>query len=591
MNRREAIKQIAGAGTLSVLSLTAHGENSNKENSKETRRSEALEKNEIKFWLETSLKRVYPTSPPGSAQPLSLLAARNEKISFQACFRNLKTNSVRMRCEVVGAEDCKAQVRRVGFVPLRNFNTYVPKDELEGIGFIPGLCPDPLYPEITANIGPEGNGVFWISLTIPEIGKVGARDLKVRFTLEDEFAYTDFVRPKPWSVELPVQVDVRSLVLQPRKDFPVTQWISADSIWEWYKIEPCGERFWELADAYIGDVVAHNVDVIYTPIFNNRHEILVRPAQLLRVKRTAPDSYEFDFTDVRRWVKIALKHGANYIEWPHFFTPAPTSGKYPQRIFERDAKKIGALLWPPEISATSETYRKFLEQFIPQSKQFLEAEKIFDKSLFHCADEPDGDVQIADYRKARALLKELAPWMKVIDAMSDTRFATEKLTDMPVPSIVTAPEFTKANCPAWAYFCCGPRDRYLQRLLDTPLPKIRMAGWLFYKLGAKGFLHWGHNYWFVFCSSTMGDPFSDSSLGYWPGLPYGDPFVVYPGTNGPIDSIRWEVFSESLQDYALLQSAGIKPDDPMFSSLKDYQEFPKTENWLAEARRKILMKL
>ena len=39
----------------------------------------------------------------------------------------------------------------------------------------------------------------------------------------------------------------------------------------------------------------------------------------------------------------------------------------------------------------------------------------------------------------------------------------------------------------------------------------------------------------------------------------GDPFVVYPGPDGPVDSLRWEVFAASLQDYALLQEAGVRP--------------------------------
>ncbi len=587
MNRREAIRTITGAGALSVLSTgAAHGET--RKPADESLANKAIEKNEMKFWLETSLKRVYPTSQPGNAQLAPLLTARNAKLSFQACFRNEKINSAIVKCEVVGADDLKPMIRRVGFVPMRNLNTYVPTEEVEGIGFIPGLCPDPLFPESSAHVSPHANGVFWISLFVPADAKTGGRNITVRLTLENEFSYVDFVRPKPWSVEMTVALDVRSLVLKPRENFPVTNWISADSIWEYYKTEPCSERFWQLADRYIGNLVSHGHDVIYTPMFNARHEILVRPAQLLRVKRTAPDQYEFDFTDVRRWVRLALKHGANHIEFPHFFTPAPTSGKHPQRIFERDAKKIGPMLWAPEISATSDTYKNFLKQFIPQFKQFMEEEKILEKSLFHCADEPDGDVQMADYRTARALLKELAPWMHVMDAMSDVRFATEKLSDMPIPSIVTAPEFTKANCPAWAYFCCGPRHSFLQRLLDTPLPKIRMAGWLFYKLGAKGFLHWGYNYWFIFCTAQISDPFLDASVGAWPGLPYGDPFVVYPGADGPIDSIRWEVFAESLQDYALLQSAGIKPNDPMFDSLLDYQSFPKREKWIVETRSKIL---
>jgi hypothetical protein len=94
------------------------------------------------------------------------------------------------------------------------------------------------------------------------------------------------------------------------------------------------------------------------------------------VKRTAADQYAFDFTDVRRWVRLALKHGANHLEFTHFFTPAPTSGKHPQRIFERGEDKIGPMLWPTEVGATSDAYRKFLEQFLPQFKQFLEEEKV-----------------------------------------------------------------------------------------------------------------------------------------------------------------------------------------------------------------------
>ena len=276
-------------------------------------------------------------------------------------------------------------------------------------------------------------------MAVPAGARTGIQELKVRLTVEDEAGHLGWTGAKPWSVELFVAVDVCSLVVQPRKDFPVTHWINIESLWDWYKIEPFSDRFWELAEAYVADLTAHGVDVVYSPVFNNRHEIMPRPGQLLRVRKTGHDAWEFDFTDVRRWIRMAVKNGANYLEWTHFFTPAPTSGRHPQRIFERWDGKTGDLLWPPEISSTGDTYRAFLSQFIPQFKKVLEEERIFDRSLFHCADEPDGDVQIADYRKARLLLKELAPWMQVIDAMSDPRFATERLTDMPVPSIVTAP--------------------------------------------------------------------------------------------------------------------------------------------------------
>ena len=246
------------------------------------------------------------------------------------------------------------------------------------------------------------------------------------------------------------------------------------------------------------------------------------------------------------------------------------------------------MLWAPEILATSDTYRRFLEQFLPQFKQVLEEEGVLEQSLFHCADEPDGDVQMNDYRQSREMLRELAPWIKVMDAMSEPRFATERLSDVPIPSIVTAHHFVEADCPAWVYFCCGPRGRYLQRFHDTPLPKLRMAGWLFYKLKAQGFLHWGHNYWFVFCTGNVINPFLDAATGAWPGMPHGDAFVVYPGDNGPIDSIRWEVFAESLQDYAMLQSAGVDPEDSILAELKSYEIFPKQEAWIAASTANVL---
>lgn len=588
MQRRDMLKTLAAGAT--TLGVTAAATSAGAAQAAVADRAGApLEQDGVKFWSETSLKRIFPNSEPGSAAPLELATARDAQLSFQVCFRNLKDCSIRVRAAVTAPAGWTVRVRRVGYVPIQQIDTDVPLDEVDGIGHLPGLVPDPLFPEETAHVGPAANGVFWVTLRIPADATVGANNLVAKLTIEDEFRFPQWMGVVPQSVELSITVDVRPLVLQRRQDFPVTHWISADSIWEYYKTEPFSERFWELADAYIGNLTVHNLNVVYLPIFNARHEILERPAQLLKVRPLGDDKYEFDFSDVRRWIKLARKHNADHLEWTHFFTPAPTSGKYPQRIFERWGNdKIGKLLWAPEISATSDTYSRFLEQFLPQFKQVLEEEGVLDCSLFHCADEPDGDVQIADYRQARALLRELAPWMKVMDAMSDPRFATEGLTDMPIPSIVTAPHFTEAGCPAWVYFCCGPRGRYLQRFHDTPLPKLRMAGWLFYKLKAQGFLHWGHNYWFVFCTGTVINPFLDAATGAWPGMPHGDAFVVYPGENGPVDSIRWEVFAESLQDYAMLQSAGVDPDDPMFAEIKSYELFPKQEAWLQASTAAVL---
>jgi hypothetical protein len=259
------------------------------------------------------------------------------------------------------------------------------------------------------------------------------------------------------------------------------------------------------------------------------------------------------------------------------------------------------LLWPPDgVEATGKVYRNFLEQFLPEFHQFLEQEDLLEHSYFHLSDEPGSNPEdVVNYRSARELLKELAPWMKVMDAMSDIRYGREKgLTDIPVPAVHAAQEYIDEGIPHWVYYCMGPRGPYLNRFYDTPLAKIRMSGWLFYKLRAQGFLHWGYNYWYVmdlgFNAQTqvLVDPFIDGAMGFQSGggagSPYGDGHVVYPGQAGPIDSIRWEVFAESLQDYAILQTVGIDPADPKLADVKSYSDFPKNEEWIDTMLRQVL---
>jgi len=158
------------------------------------------------------------------------------------------------------------------------------------------------------------------------------------------------------------------------------------------------------------------------------------------------------------------------------------------------------------------------------------------------------------------MLRELAPWMKVMDALCDITFAREKLVDMPIPILSSAKKIVEAQIPCWTYFCCNPLGRYLNRVLETPLAKARMAGWLFYRFRHAGFLHWGYNYWYKRATTQLINPFFQLDAEGWPAWSSGDPFVVYPGAKGPIDSIRWEIFAESLQDYQLLQTLRVSPE-------------------------------
>jgi Domain of unknown function (DUF4091) len=524
-------------------------------------------------WLQSSLQRVFPSTPAAGDRTLDLTCVRNERASFQVCVRNETPDKVDVNVTVSGADDLRILVRRVGYVPMPHHNTETPLEELDGVGHIPGFVPDPLYPEQMASLGPFESHAFWITVVVPADARPEAHDLEIKV----EHQATVVSR-------MAARVYVRQLVLQPRQGFPVTHWFYADALCDWYKVEPYEEPFWPIVKTYMTDLVEHGNNCQYVPLFTPPTDGIKRPTQLLRVSTPMHGEYWFNFSNVQRWTRLAQECGARYFEWTHLFTQWGVKNAI--RVY-RNNQNPESLLWPPDTGATSEKYRDFLVQFLPQFHTFLESEGLLDKSFFHLSDEPSEE-HFDNYRRAREMLKELAPWMKVTDALSDVRYGREGLTDIPIPILSNARDYAKAGIPHWVYFCCSPRGRYLNRQMDTPLAKIRMSGWLFYRLRAQGFLHWGYNYWYKSQTQQLIDPFTEQSGERWPAWAYGDDFLVYPGANGPIDSIRWEVFAESLQDYALLQTLGISPDDTLLADWKDYDDFPRKEGWIRLMRQRLL---
>ena len=71
---------------------------------------------------------------------------------------------------------------------------------------------------------------------------------------------------------------------------------------------------------------------------------------------------------------------------------------------------------------------------------------------------------------------------------------------------------------------------------------------MLYKYGARGFLHWGYNFYSSYLSLRTVDPFYETdSAGRFQA---GDAFRVYPGKEGALASLRLKVFRDGLQDIA-----------------------------------------
>lgn len=532
--------------------------------------------------ISSALIRHFPRSSVSGRKKLTIAAALNERFSFQVVVRQETGEPMTVRAAVDAPKGLSVRIRKVGYVPVPHHNTPVLEDplEMDGLGHIPGLVPDPLFDESAFTLPSHETHAFWFTVNPKRTAKAGTYPIAVNITPEKGGPKNRKVGRTKTTKAV---VTLHSVKLKQRKNFPVTNWFYVDALIDWYKTDQFDARFWELLAVYMKNMTDHGQDTILVPVFTPPLDGVKTPSQLLKVRRRSKAAYSFDWTDVKRYIDLAKKCGFNRFEWSHFFTQWGV--KHAIRIYEGQGKDE-RLLWPAETGATSETYRQFLSQFLPELHRFLKKERLLDKSYFHVSDEPNGEEHLANYVAARAVLKELAPWMQVMDALSDVIYADK--TDMPIPSIKTFAQFLEAGVPSWCYYCCGPRKAWLNRLMDTPLPKIAMHGFLFYRWPAKGFLHWGYNYWYKSQTRQLIDPFTSSDGGKWPDWAYGDTFQVYPGPNGPVDSIRWVVFAESLQDYRLLLTLGIDPDHPRLARMRSFKDFPKTERWRNQLKRMLL---
>lgn len=538
----------------------------------------------VRAWLCDGLQRIYPASTKARFRR-TLNVARGERFSFQVGVQ--ATDNITLQIEASAPSDLTALIRRVGYVPVPRRYSDVPSDEIDGFAHLPGWVPDALFDNTPYTIPAGMTQAYWISGYVKPDARPGLKTIRIKLRPHNSPGEINGLKisPKSYHHEVLAQVMVHSTSLKPRRNFDVTHWFYADALCDWYRVEPWSEQFWEIVKPYMRDLAAHGQNVIYVPAFTPPLDGIKRPTQLLEVRRRGRGRYEFDWRHVARWIATARACGLEKFEWCHLFTQ--WGAKHAIRIYEAPIDRE-RLLWPPETAATSVTYCRFLAQYLSQLHQFLRQHHLLQASFFHVSDEPSGEEAQTQYRTLRGLLREMAPWMRVLDATSDLRLAQEHLVDMPASVISHSSPCYEHHIPCWVYFCCEPRGRYLNRHLDTPLAKLRMAGWLFYRFGHRGFLHWGYNYWYKRQSRQLINPFYQTDAETWPSSwVAGDPFVVYPGPHGPLDSIRWEVFAESLQDYQLLQTLQVQPD-ALAKALVSYQEFPKTPAWIYQQRSHLL---
>lgn len=102
----------------------------------------------------------------------------------------------------------------------------------------------------------------------------------------------------------------------------------------------------------------------------------------------------------------------------------------------------------------------------------------------------------------------------------------------------------KQNQETWFYVNHLPARPYANLFIDFAGLEHRILPWQAWALGVRGFHHWCINQ-----SEAGQDPYENPT----DVTPVnGDGLLVYPGKDGPVDSIRWEILRDGIEDYDYL---------------------------------------
>ena len=521
--------------------------------------------------LISSLTKVYPDAVNGEAIT-EASCLKNEPFSFQVAFKNSddeKWNSsffIKIESEL----DIKyISQYKVGFVPVISAGP-VRKDEFYD-RTTAGLYPDLLYKR--NNVSLVENDGFWEPKLYEQNEKhqlisIAGNYQSLWFTVNEN---GENIKSGIYDIDIIFcgcgsgnEITRECLKLNiidcelPKQNLLYTSWFHCDCLADLYSVEMFSDRHFEIIKSFASEAAKTGMNMILLPAFTPPLDTPVgkeRPtAQLVKVFKEN-DNYTFDFTLLKRFIDVCREVGITHFEHCHLFTQWGARSAPKIMAYENgELKRIFG--W--DTDSKSDEYRKFLKSYLRAVLPFFEEIGLAKENLFfHISDEPM-EKHLDYYKNALEVVKAEIEGYPSGDALSHYKFFEDGSVSIPIVG-VQSDEMDKfiENCDNfWVYYTGETlHSGYSNRILSTTGARNRILGTQMYYTGAKGFLHWGYNYYYDVLSHGIFNPVQNPS-GY--SATPGTSFIVYGDTDGTaIPSTRMKVFYEAINDYRALEALEI----------------------------------
>ncbi|MBQ4278772.1 MAG: DUF4091 domain-containing protein [Rikenellaceae bacterium] len=518
----------------------------------------------IDVWTVSSYENVFRDAVPDSAATdgFELVVARNEGESFQALLRSGEPFTI----DTVVFSDLKGGGKRIAAGNLKyNFVEYVYMGE-NSWGQNPatvirngaGDYPDPLSNDGSIEVKAGETQPVWITLRVPKDAEPGLYTGKAT------------IRTSLGKVKVDLAAEVNDVTVpdatEGNFDFMHHQQIAGtwfynatrgdhpqDVIRQIYGIERWTPEWWAL----VGDMADKMHDQRANVLFVNSQQ-LVLDGEGTSFKN---GKYDFDFSKFDQYIQFFMdKKAVNKLEGIHMGSVVGEVGKtFKSYILVADSAGVMRSTNVEPMAAECET---FFTQFMPALYDHLREKGWLGVWMQHVGDEAVSDLQHKQYDYYMNILKTYAPEMRCGDptftlksglsAVKQGATITTPIEELYSACKPTFDSLQQAGITVYGYNCCGPGDSWLNRMIDKPVWNQRLLGWLCYKWGLPGWLHWGWNFW-VEWNQDKFHSVDDAAF-------KGDHYSVYPDVknNRVKASIRTEAIRDMSEEYELLRILGEK---------------------------------
>ncbi len=435
--------------------------------------------------------------------------------------------------------------------------------------------PDPLPPfQGPIKLAADKNQPLWVRVRVPKYAPAGLYKGAIRLTAEG------------YAAQVPLEVTVFDFVLPDRMTCTTAFGMSPGNIYRYHGLsDPAQKR--EALDRYLANYSAHHISP-YNPAPLDDIKVTwpgleQRPGSLRdRAERDSGTGEVLTRGDIEPMGQEALTPQFDWTAWGAAMERA--IDRYHFNSFRLGIPGLGGGTFharhePNLLGHSEETpeYKMAFTAYCQAVQTHLREKGWLDEAYVYWFDEPapkDYAFVMNGFRK----LKEAAPDI------------SRMLTEQVEPKLVGGPNIWCPLTPSfdpelaeerraegdrfWWYICTGPKAPYVTLFIDHPGTELRVWLWQTWKRRISGILIWQSNYWTS--SAAYPDPERpqnpyEDPMGWTSGYstpagtkrPWGngDGRFVYPPEiaaeahppgpvlEGPVDSIRWEMLRDGLEDY------------------------------------------